>query len=382
MTASKLLSALGHHRWRPRQPGQRGLRILCLDGGGTRGVMTISLLRQIMEACGKEPHDVFDIVCGTSTGGILSVLFAGQRLPVARAAKLYDELIIKIFSKNPWLSGAKLLFQQAQYSESGWEMILRGILRDKLMIDTAAAATEPPGPPRASGGVGASSGGGTTATRTVLAADPPKLIIVSTVINVDPLQVMLWRNYGYPRDRAPTYGGSFRLMVREALRATTAAPTYFSPLRWGDMLYCDGALLANNPTALAINEAQLIYPDVPIECVVSIGTGFFRPAVNEPRLGWDTIVTQLVNSATDTETVDATLRSLLPPHQYFRFNPAIDPFPIDETSPDRLEYLKELARDYFAMSPRNLSRLRQLCRILRGESDPSWIGDRDGEGFL
>jgi patatin-like phospholipase/acyl hydrolase len=40
-------------------------------------------------------HDLFDIVCGTSTGGILACLFAVRRTRVAQAERLYDELIKK-----------------------------------------------------------------------------------------------------------------------------------------------------------------------------------------------------------------------------------------------------------------------------------------------
>jgi hypothetical protein len=48
------LKKLGYHEWKPRQAGQKGLRILSLDGGGTRGVMTIALLSHLIEATGKE----------------------------------------------------------------------------------------------------------------------------------------------------------------------------------------------------------------------------------------------------------------------------------------------------------------------------------------
>jgi len=44
-------------------------------------------------------HDLFDIVCGTSTGGILAALFAVKRTPVQEAGRLYDELIKKVFNK-------------------------------------------------------------------------------------------------------------------------------------------------------------------------------------------------------------------------------------------------------------------------------------------
>jgi hypothetical protein len=55
------------------------------------------------------------------------------------------------------------------------------------------------------------------------------------------------------------HGGSFRIRVRDALRATTAAPTFFSPLETEDAKYCDGAFLANNPTAVALNEVLLTF---------------------------------------------------------------------------------------------------------------------------
>lgn len=55
---TKLLSMLGAHEWRPRHAGQRGLRILSLDGGGTRGVMTIAILREVLKGIDKDVHEV------------------------------------------------------------------------------------------------------------------------------------------------------------------------------------------------------------------------------------------------------------------------------------------------------------------------------------
>ena len=58
------------------------------------------------------------------------------------------------------------------------------------------------------------------------------------------------------------YYGSFRHMVREAIRATTAAPTFFAPLMINGALYSDGALLCNNPSAVALHEAKVTLVDV------------------------------------------------------------------------------------------------------------------------
>jgi hypothetical protein len=46
--------ALGGVQWKPRQPGQKGLRILSLDGGGTRGVLSIALLKEIMQRVDRD----------------------------------------------------------------------------------------------------------------------------------------------------------------------------------------------------------------------------------------------------------------------------------------------------------------------------------------
>ena len=67
--------------------------------------------------------------------------------------------------------------------------------------------------------------------------------------------------------------GSFRVLQRYALRASTAAPTVFKPVMMGNEMYCDGGIVASNPTAVALHEARSIFPDVPVEMVVSLGTG-------------------------------------------------------------------------------------------------------------
>ena len=50
-----------------------GSRILCLDGGGIRGLMQILVLRQIEHETGKKIIDLFDWIVGTSTGGIIAL---------------------------------------------------------------------------------------------------------------------------------------------------------------------------------------------------------------------------------------------------------------------------------------------------------------------
>jgi len=200
--------------------------------------MTIAVLLEILKDLeGLNPSDLFDIICGTSTGGILSCLFTVKGLAAKDAEKMYDELIVKIFTKAPApLAYSQLVLRTAQYNENYWEEVLRNLLGDTLLIDSV------------------------TMTRNNLL--PPKLFVLSSVLSCNPAKLFMWRNYNYRREHRSRYEGDFRAAFRDALRATTAAPTYFYPLVRAGQVHSDGALLANNPTAIAIHEAKILFPQV------------------------------------------------------------------------------------------------------------------------
>lgn len=91
--ANKLLAALGHNEWIPKLPGQKGLRVLCLDGGGTRGIAAVTSLRHLVKAMnGVEVCDAFDMIVGTSTGAIVAFLVGLRRESAADARIRYDTL--------------------------------------------------------------------------------------------------------------------------------------------------------------------------------------------------------------------------------------------------------------------------------------------------
>src|ERR1700735_1756364 len=75
--------AAGHSRDIPHCP-----RILTLDGGGVRGLSSLLILREIMEEIGRQsgaertplPCDYFDLIGGTSTGGLIAIMLGRLRM--------------------------------------------------------------------------------------------------------------------------------------------------------------------------------------------------------------------------------------------------------------------------------------------------------------
>ena len=60
------------------------LRLLALDGGGVRGLSTLQILKQLMDTIDPEsppkPCDYFDMIGGTSTGGLVVIALLNSRL--------------------------------------------------------------------------------------------------------------------------------------------------------------------------------------------------------------------------------------------------------------------------------------------------------------
>lgn len=162
---------------------------------------------------------------------------------------------------------------------------------------------------------------------------------------------------------------------------------------------------------MAIHEARILFPNIPIEMVVSCGTGAFVEENSAPRIGWDGIISQIIMSATgksinlfivyacfnimaiydvrqflhpDCEQTHHILEDILgqggtvkgrysiSQTKYFRFNPVVgtaDTFPIDNTDPVKLEELNEITTRYMK-EPTQARKLREISAILGGQ--PWW----------
>mmetsp|Transcript_9061 Transcript_9061/g.18330 ORF Transcript_9061/g.18330 Transcript_9061/m.18330 type:complete len:808 (-) Transcript_9061:356-2779(-) len=337
--ARRALASLGINPWKPRTPGQRGLRILTLDGGGTRAIMSFEILKHMKHVTGCEIHEMFDIIAGTSTGAIIALSLGIHHKPVEEVESLYRELIGQVFAKHP-VNTPKMLLTRAYYDTKRLEDILKRECGTGLFIDSSS--------------------------------DPStnKVIVVSSLMSRIPRELHVFRNYTHPLGHESRYSGTVEAELWEGLRASSAAPTFFSEIRVNGELHADGAIVANNPAAVALHEAKCMYPGVPVEILVSLGNGVdARATYRKDSVGWNDMLGSIIDSAISTEYVHHTLLDLLPPEKYFRFNPFTEHPVIDEVRPVKLAFWVEETKKYIAG---NEDRFLELAELLRPKVSVSW----------
>ena len=80
------------------------LRLLALDGGGVRGLSSLMILQQLMMTVDSEsppkPCEYFDMIGGTSTGGLIAVMLGRLRMTVDDCINAYTSLSDEVFEKK------------------------------------------------------------------------------------------------------------------------------------------------------------------------------------------------------------------------------------------------------------------------------------------
>nr|XP_018686733.1 PREDICTED: phospholipase A I-like isoform X3 [Musa acuminata subsp. malaccensis] len=406
--AARALAILGENenlqRAVKRKPvGKQGLRILSMDGGGMKGLATVQMLKQIEQGTGKRIHEMFDLICGTSTGGMLAVALGIKQMTLEQCEDIYKELGKLVFAEPTpkdneaatWMEKLDQLFKSSsqsfrvvvhgsKHSADQFERLLKEMCADEdgnLLIESAVK-------------------------------NIPKVFVVSTLVSVTPAQPFVFRNYQYPvgtpelplgmletpavtttgttasgaqiAGRRGAFIGSCKHRVWEAIRASSAAPYYLDDFSDGVNRWQDGAIVANNPTIFSIREAQLLWPDARIDCLVSIGCGSVPTKARKG--GWRYLDTGqvLIESACSVDRVEDVLETLLPmiPEvQYFRFNPVDERFDmeLDETDPAIWLKLEAATEEYIQ---KNCQLFKNVCeRLVPRENEEKLIEGLNSQQF-
>jgi patatin-like phospholipase/acyl hydrolase len=197
-------------------------RILSIDGGGIKGVFPAAFLASL-EADLKRPiGEYFDLIAGTSTGGIIAIGLA-MGLTAKQLLDLYEERGPEIFSQadrsvcgklKQLARTAKFYAWGPKYTSGALEAALKDVLGDRRL--------------------------GEAKTRLLIPAWHGQM--QSVYIFKTPHHARLKTDY--------------KELARDAAMATAAAPTYFREyITARDVGLVDGGVWANNPTGIAVTEA-------------------------------------------------------------------------------------------------------------------------------
>jgi hypothetical protein len=102
--AIRALAILGENEYlrravKGRPVAKQGLRILSMDGGGMRGLATVQMLRRIEQGTGRRIHEMFDLICGTSTGGMLACALGIKQMNLDECEEIYKSLGKLVFAE-------------------------------------------------------------------------------------------------------------------------------------------------------------------------------------------------------------------------------------------------------------------------------------------
>lgn len=333
---------------------QGGLRVLCLDGGGMRGVVTLRMLKALETEAGAPIGDLFDLVVGTSTGGILAAAFALKRFRLESCEELYSQMGSVLFGGHSTLLKALgvLGSSTAQYPRAHDDLaqLLSAVLR----------AFEP--------------ADGKDPTLGDFTGNPCRFACVAGInaggAGYDPY---VFRSYeGRNFTRLPK-DSSKDVPIWQALRATSAAPYYFKSMEIGRSEFVDGGVTANNPSLIAIEEARVL--GLPIHCLVSIGTGVTSYMPAKKSGFWNRLLDlgakmdplqKLIGEATEAHSIHIEVSSL-PELQgrYFRFDVPIAGADLAETQEDILQVLRNSADKYLSTDVGSLASMKLASHILQ-----------------
>jgi len=367
-------------------PGPK--RILALDGGGLRGILTLGILKQIEDELRKKHGNdpafrlchYFDLIAGTSTGAIIAATLA-IGWSVDDITKKYFELGARVFRRSLLRHG----LLRAKYDEARLIDELKGVFG----ADTTLGST---------------------------ALDTGLMVVIKRLDSGSPWPVSNNPNGKYfsSRDGGVIGNGDYKLW--QAVRASTAAPDYFDPERitiaqlpghapvYGD--FVDGGVSPfNNPALQAFMYATLggyriKWPTGRDKILlVSVGTGAADPTVRRSEVAaahafrallslmddcaaLQEILLQWMSESATARKIDSELGALegdlpggAPLLSYLRYNLDLQPAAIrsllgDEANTIALENLSAMD------APENMAALHRLGivagqRNCRGEDFPA-----------
>lgn len=327
MFTDRRAGSLGSRRVRQPWPNGKVFKILSLDGGGIKGIYSAQFLARCEQelAAGKPLASYFDMIAGTSTGGIIALGLA-LGYSTSDILDFYTKDGRRIFPPLPaarigrWWRGFRWLFRPHLDHRELEETL-------KLRFGNRSL--------------------GEATTRVVI----PAFMVPKTEIAV------------FKTDHHSDFCNDYKTRAWEVARATSAAPTYLKGHEHtpSGRIFIDGGVWANNPVMVALVDALSTYEISPDQIdILSIGTGNppfeLRPkAALGGAVSWRAAIKAAMFLTTDNATAQAKL--LLGPDKCLRVEPVGDDGTIEMDDYDQaLSALPKLADRDFAASKEGITR--------------------------
>ncbi|MBX3619590.1 MAG: patatin-like phospholipase family protein [Rhizobacter sp.] len=313
----------------PPLPAGRPIRVLSLSGGGFLGLYSATVLEGLEARAGMPLGRCFDLIAGTSIGGLLSLALAYE-VPMSRLVRLFVDHGPEVFSSRALPSGAvsRLLDLSRsvfgpKYSGEALRRALQSVLGDVRLADAAHRVVVP-------------------------------------AVDVGRCRTKIFKT-----PHAPTSRGDGTLRAVDVAMATCAAPAYFPGVRVGRRLFADGGLYAVAPDQVALHELEhFMGIDLGRVSMLSIGTAtsHYKPAEgvtdDAGAVEWMSrgrLILTLIS--VQQQHVYAMVQDRLGDERYLRLDatwPSEAGLGIDVATRKATEVLTALGRQTLAEAPRQL----------------------------
>jgi uncharacterized protein len=320
-------------------PQAEAVRVLCLDGGGIRGVISAVFLTELTQRTGKGITELFDHIAGTSTGSILTALLTTPH-PADPVKPRYtaSEVLEGYLTATKGIFALKGLREHVhaanlfvpKYHNDAFNDLLSTMIGEVYLSDCVLDVTIP-------------------------------------AYSLSDRDAHLFSS----RDAKAHASHDYKLW--EVARASSAAPTYFEPHlitnRTGDKTFplIDGGVVANNPGMCAFADVER-HGESRDVVMVSVGTGTAKKEFEWPGVQhwgvaqWARPIFSLLMDAS-SQAIHFELRHVLGAPRYRRFQVAIphEAEAIDNVTEENLALLASLGREMIRENDREID---HICELL------------------
>jgi patatin-like phospholipase/acyl hydrolase len=336
------------------------VRILSIDGGGIRGLIPAMVLRYLRDRLHElgitaQFHELFDLMAGTSTGGLIAIGLSAPKPDPAQPGHFLGQAILSVEDiLEIYLEKGQVIFPRSTFQRlRNLEQVVHEKYNSRPIGDLMEELLG----------------------RATLKDSLCHLLVTS--YDTAGGTVFLFKNRPERKDR---HQGDPNFYLKDIALATSAAPTYFHPVRLrpiggkgAAMCLIDGGVFAANPTMCAYIEARKTFRRAKRFLILSLGTGivtksypcgnintwgyleWVNPARGAPLLS--------AMSTGQSECVDHQLHKL-PGVEYFRINGRLgeEHVQMDDASFENLSGLQEAAQRIIMENEESLS---NFCQALR-----------------